>query len=614
MANTQLAAGKAYEGMQAYGAGHSDDAGATWDIVDISGIGDHGVFSVATMIDFRIYSTGNAKIWVPMDIPGAIQLTLQNTISDSDVRSLIIADYEGHLRLPDAGFVTIGNECIKYSSKIGTNELDITSAGRGTRGTTAALHSAGAAIYYVHKDVRLVYNQQATDTLTKPGTEPTGAAPVIDGATSTNTSFKWIGPFISIGQETRPMGWDPEFDDTLPLADFVSLNYDSALDMDDIRVKDALAANTYIKRNSLVQDLPTGIKAAASAITLDALTIPASLQLEHLLTNERGEESLLATYRSVDSGTGKTLTPGDQAYRYRLRFVNGTICGCETSDADQWEIGSGSEPDYFGMSFVLDEPSVITAIALRMKYQAGRTFTATMRILGFGDNGWPDATVVLGQSSSFTQADIATSYVTVVRSFTNPVRLDQGRYWAGGHISTTNGTAEIHVSSADAAYARGDLYAGDATIIPDPPADLWFRLYGTPSQADAPVGSANSLTIDNIILALDNATPARTPLVLLEAAAVDVYLLDATLENTTTGQSIDLNAIMQTTETLDIDFDARTVTHSATDLAGSSYPIAITAMDEDDPFRLDPGANTLKWTEVGVVSTSIRTRYRKPYL
>ena len=783
-----------YEGMQTDGIKHTADE-VTWISLFPSAPSPHNVSDAVQHLAFRVYTTGDAKVWVPMESLGGVKLTLASALrSGGSITNLILSDVEGNGRLSDRCALLIDSDLIICTKPDGYNDR-MTIVKMGARGTTAADHAVGAAVYLADLDVRLVFGHvpttDASSPLGKLVYEPDGLAPVIDGRLSTNETFYWKGPKFAFGSETRPMAWRLEQDDTIELFDRVTLDGSLANDLADITFKDAEAAGDYLEANTAVQHFPTGIEASAAAITLDATPIPASLSLEHLLTNERGAEELLSTYRSADAGTAKTLTPTAEAYRYRARVRNDTITGAEASGGSDLQITSTTPR---AQTFTLTEDSEIKGFAFKIKEHASAASDLSIDLYAVNDDDEEgvDTTVKLMPTQTVTVSDTTTSYATISKSLSTSVKLRAGGYafvfstsdangfylqtsdgsvYSGGEVRTGGQTSIAISADYDAevqsdgvldevgtTLAVGNITLGDVglraairfplTDLPDgadvtasvlrmyvtstnanaraifpynsdgqddPDADTaadmfaaciagsayvasnsyftnagsvdvtlgstantdienakalvgrfsvglrentetgtiggaiasiehateaepklvltytsstsaayttrlgqdtWFRVYGTPAQLDTPAGTGDVLSMDNFIFVLDDVTP-RTPFVAMQSSDQDCWLLDATLANTTTSQTVELLAIMQAAETLDIDWEARTITHSDDDLSDLSYMTALQSFDENDPFKFEPGSNSLSWTETGLsgsITLTCRTRYREPYL
>ena len=292
----------------------------------------------------------------------------------------------------------------------------------------------------------------------------------------------------------------------------------------------------------------------------------------------------------------------------------------------------------FAMRFPLTSlPSGLTVNAAALRYKISSVYgTGTgPNHYGYGvDNGQSDPDAETDASTFRGNCDDGNNYGAQV--------------WTSLGLMTAvlGGSAASDIQNAKAAVDRwavgtrelstshgpGSIYALDHATEPEPKLvitytppstaayttklgqDIWFRVFGTPTQSDTPTGTGGTLDLDDITYLLDNVTPG-TPYVSMDAAGVDVYLLNGELKNNTTGKSIDLVAALQAADTLDIDFAARTFTLNDDDLPDTSAPYVASGFNEDLPFTLEPGANQLQWTESGLQGTgiSIRTRYRDPY-
>lgn len=518
-----------YEGLF-YPSAISTDTAATWSKTS-------GTVARRT-IHFRVFVDGTAKIWVPMALAPGVSVEMARSVVASSLSPLTVANAEGTAQMPERGALVLhsatGSECLIYNSKRGTHQ--VVPSKRGARGTsTGSFDTSVVSGFVVDTDVRLMFDHEAPDDLFKPDFEPRAFAPAIDGVNSTNSEFRWIGPYLAPDAQSRPMAWRTELDDSVELSETVTLDGDPDNDLVDVTFKDAAATGAFLGRNTIVQHFPVGIE-SGSNITLDEATIAASLQLEHILTNERGEESIAATHRNADQSTGKTVTPADTAFRYRIRARNGNVVAIETADATsnlpQIEVLLATANA--GQTITLDESTVISTIGVRMKCGASRTFTATLVILGCDADGVPQHSELLAETSSFTNADVGTSFTNVYKSFTVPARLAAGTYFVGARFSAIGGSGELRMSGANAAYARGSAYhnSNSGTFVIDP-RDVWLRVYGEPAAPEVQTGSGDTADIDTIIVPLDDTTP-YTPLVVFEASDQDCYYLDAYLENIST--------------------------------------------------------------------------------
>ncbi|HXH24531.1 MAG TPA: hypothetical protein VNI78_04730 [Vicinamibacterales bacterium] len=559
---------------------------------------------------FRVRPGGNAKVWVPMLLPAAVRVTLAQALLDTDT-TMVVTDASS---LPPSGCLLIEDEAVIYSAIDG---LTLTLAKRGARQTTAAAHSAGVVAYLVDVDVVMVYGQRAANTLPKPWSwEPPEQRPIIDGVTSTNERLRWIGPYLAPNQLRRPLAWVPSYEDMtadgdpVPQAARISLDGRDLASGGDASLlwQDSRATGTYMKRNTVRQQFPTGIRVSANAITYDIPTVADTLALQHLLTNEWGEEKVVKTDYRQHQGTGRTITPDDEAFVYALRCTAAFVVGTSVpSTVLSRQLSSDSAAET-AQTFRLLADTTITAISLYLRRTTTFTGNKEFVIVATDQNGAPNQAAELSERIAVTSGDLTTSFQWVYKALTEPIRLPAGQY----AILALAGTVDVVVwgGSQSSIYAGGQRWQETANQFLAQNDDLLFRIQGFTSDPESTSETGDTLEVRNIDVLLDT---SRTPRVLM-ASSISTYYLDATLANTTTSQSVRLRAVLQPSETLSIDFDAGTVTHSSSDLARADYWVAIVDQDERDPFRLNPGANTLQWTEPGVTNTAVQLQWRDRFL
>lgn len=561
---------------------------------------------------FRVFTAGTARIWAPLLLPGGLQATLATDFHISD-GTISLTESVDHF--PERGCVLVENEAVIYSARSGRT---LTVAKRGARGTATAYHRQGASVYLVDADVRVVFGHADFSGLLKPQDfEPLDLAPVIHGGSSTNAYFVWQGPFVSPGSPSRPMAWVAEYEEQdsqgnpIPQASGVSLSMAPSTDDDVLVWKDAAAEGSYVKRNAIRQQFPTGIAQLGDAITLDPYAIPDSLRIEHLLTNEWGEENVVNTHRKADQGNNRTVAPSDEAYVYRIRVVRDLIVEVPAPSSPLDVALSNNSASETAQTFTLEQPATITGLALYLRKAAGLSANKQFQIIATDSSGVPVDTQALSEAVSVSDSDLLTGYQWVYKAFTTPISLPAGVYAIHAIAGTETNVRWARWSSS--VYAAGARWQESTNVYSRQNDDLAFRLLGS-SEATTTAETGQQLNLDHIRIKLDSVTP-RTPAVLFQSSDVNVYVLDdAVLENTTTGQKVTLRALLQTGDSLQLDFETLQVTNSDDDLSRPEHAVAVVQMDEGDPFRLDPGSNTLKWTDPGVSSTTVTTAFFARYL
>lgn len=517
-----------YEGLVVTAAHAPDSASnpGTW-VSFLALTNGHGVLDFQRGMAFRVFVSGTAKVWVPLALAPQPSLTLASSMTDS-TGSVIIAELEGYTRLPDRCAVIIGTECIivrKNMNEPGTMSV----LKRGARGTTAVEHVIGAPVYMADTDIRLICGWNDPNDLGKTIYEPEGLAPVIDGRVSTNESMKWIGPYFAFENETRPGAWRHEQDDTVDLADQVSLDGSVTNDKTIVTFKDQSPAGAYLSRNTMVQQFPVGVRNAASAITLDEAAINPALAIEHLLTN--GDEELVATHRSSDAGAGKTITPTDLAYRYRIRVRNETITGAEASGGADVPITSTAPK---AQTFTLDNDAEIKAFAFKIKESTGtppvNNLSIDLYAVNDDDDESVDTSVKLMPTQSVTPSDTTTSYATIVKALATTVKLSAGKY---AFVFTTSEASNGYSlqGSDGSVYSGGEARTGgQVTLSVDADYDVSINADGTSI-------SENPTTTHSVVLGATNRRAAfRFPLTSLPASAsVTSAVLKVKVATTTGG-------------------------------------------------------------------------------
>lgn len=576
---------------------------------------------------FRVYVNGNAKIWTPMLLEATVTRTLGMPLGmAAEMRFAESGATEG---LQENTAWLVEDEAVVARGKLGTDGYTV--AQRHVRGTAVLNHPAGVSATLLQNYVQLLFNDLRPNDLNPTGYEPADYAPCIDGITSTNSSMVWRGPFIN--SPTRPMIWRTILDSSVALSATTSMDADATNDETQITFKDAAPAGTYIARNMLEQRFAVPIKDGVSALTLDE-TIPPSLSVQHLFTNAGGDEAIGATHRSVDSGTGKTITTASLVYRERMRVLNEAIVGCETNDLTD---STGASVSGMGQLqvFQLDAPAAISAVAVRINWPSGvyaGSSTGAIRIYGATDYGVANGPVRPSWTNLYFDSgsiDIVTGYTTdVPRTVTvtpiNPIVLDAGRYAVGLVMltpSSIGGATRPSLSAAVTAFARGDGYynatGADGTDgiswTLDSNRDYWFRIYGTGTvQDDTPSGTGATCTVDNIIAALDT---TLCPKVIFESTDQAIVYVSPTITvqhpaGYGADNSVGIAAVMKVNGNLDIDWDAKTVTSDDVDLADPACPSVIVSIDELDPYRYEPGTNTVTYAESGQTGSGIDVRSR----
>ena len=118
----------------------------------------------------------------------------------------------------------------------------------------------------------------------------------------------------------------------------------------------------------------------------------------------------------------------------------------------------------------------------------------------------------------------------------------------------------------------------------------------------------NSLEAADCTITLDNTyTPTLTI-----GDEQENYLLDATIENQTTGESIQVTYTMATNEELEIDTDAKTVTDLEDDTS-QFQALELVGGARREWLRLLPGNNVLEWTQTGTNGVTVTVNWEERF-
>ena len=290
------------------------------------------------------------KVWVSIPFKPMLRATLaadMTAVAPANGGSIAISNANGLVGWPLKGFVLIGTECIYFGDRTDTEFLEIL---RGSRGTTAAIHTAGVYLYRVQHDIQVLSDYTAA-------TEPNGAdvdrKPVIDLAASTNLKHVYPGPLTAPGT-LRPGQFLPEYTNDNLLSPAISLLDSGAA----AAFRDTPPSAAAPQFNNLELYTPCGIKAAAGAIK-HGIAIEDILVLDALGLDMGGYESLLAAYNSLNDGAAVTITPAAVLSRLRYRANTVILTGNYAGTAFAAALLNGN---WTSQQFVLDNDSDILAI------------------------------------------------------------------------------------------------------------------------------------------------------------------------------------------------------------------------------------------------------------
>lgn len=576
-----------------------DVAEDAWDTATLQGAGK----VLNTLDDVRIVMEGeekyrwfdpvtsnaSSKAWINLQMRSRLTATLAVNINAA-VTTLSASNANGFFGWPSTGFFVIDNECIQYTARTATTLTIV----RGARNTTAAAHSSGATLYWVeHPFLDVIYDYaNATDPA-----PPDDRKPRISLPDSTNSLFVWNAGFIN-ASDRRSAAWQPLVTDDGPTSDWITLEEVGGL----LRFRDTTPTATKPNVNNLYLDAPAGIATSAGAISIDEI-IQANLRLNIYAIDLGGNEILVTSWDPDVNAvvTTHTATLANNAYRLRLNARNGVLTGSFTPTSAASLALSTSITDLDSLSFVCDQDDA-TVLGL-----AVRKFDGTVYIRMAAGGGQPH----LGKLESGTRYHIA-YYDNGGTTVFHVVTDDGGVPGAfnGDRLDTNDG-----VSIAGLVNVAGDALTGGRhywvsqgeVATRGTVASIRVLTDGySQAQVDAPVKTEEKIDLDNISVAWDS---TRTPKIVF-APEETLYLLNVRLKNDTTTDYIDLYFPMKLGQNVQIDCENRRVIDGET---GVDIPFIASPSNPSEWISLQPGNNTISYTETGVVATTLAWSFRSKY-
>lgn len=598
----------------------------------------------------------NTKVWANLAYPSRKTAILAADISSGDT-TFDVSNSTGFAGWPEnSAFCVIDTECISLINRTGTNAGTLT---RGMFGTSAASHSAGATVYFVaHPFIDLIYDKTSA-------TAPTTAdeqKPVLDLASSSNSLHVWPGPFFN-NNDLRTRAFQRALTEDGTVAQHIRA-YDSG---GALLFEDLLPTAGKPNYNNALIAFPVPVKAGTDVITTD-IVVGQSLIIQGFVLDLDGNESRLITQYYTTALTGQTYSTADPLKELRFNARIGVINGDVSTNnlrtfpnhAIPVQYVSDSPVTYVTtwshnyIRFVLEATTEIDGFILALNSDAnpnGSEFLAGL---------WADNGDQPGLQASSLNKDLSnpTDYFVApygatpslqVYLLSSPVTLLAGSYWLYLNEDprlTVYGSPYIYLPGYVTLSSVGALYNGHIQfgahqtrtspsvfygthILPleqGLSSTLEYHTYATidyyqhsnvtgitpvfgiisrtaEPQSDAPTATGNTAAIDNFQVQLDT---DRTPLVLVGPEET-MYLMQVRITNDTTGQYLDVFFPMTLGQSIEINC----ATHKITDLE-TNQPImfALTASDWEEWIRLDPGNNTIRYTEVGVVSTTLASTWR----
>jgi hypothetical protein len=568
--------------------------------VFVDGKGIAGLVGVDRYLD-PAGDDATTKVWCNIAFSPARTATIAAAMTDAapaNAGTITVDNAGGLAGWPESGFLLADDEVIYYASRTDTAFVNIT---RACRNTTAAAHSDAITVYWVEHDIQILYDYQSAAN--PPAS--TDTMPVISLSGSTNAAHVYPGPFVS-SATARTGQFLPTYRETNDLAPYLSMQDTGSV----LNFIDSPAEAGKPQANNIELYTPCGVDTAGSPLTLD-VTVPSNMLFRAYGSDEEGNESLLAEWNPDTDGDAEVLTPAAVLTRMRYEAVVRTVTASIASGgtpANASIFGStASYADYVGQEFKLAATTTIYSVIVRLKKSAGSPTGSpdlSIRNAASGGAGWDDAKV--SETVAISLAGITTSFADYLIALTNPITLPAGTYTLTIHGGMTAGnlywdqTNYRRYSPASSwEYPEG----GATGYIEQPDISRYFYILGDGSvtQDEVPTNT------DAVVITDDHTYVWDTPPYVKAQASEAVYAFNATLGNTTTGQTLTIHGITAANYPVTIDCANKRVTAGSLAL---SLPYWVEASDEREWLYLESGSNALVYTEADIGQLNIVTNWR----
>ncbi len=154
-------------------------------------------------------NTSATKVWIIVDLPAKMETKLGAVIpANGSINEIIIQPTKTNddilRKMPTAGIVEIDNEIFTYNA-IDLVQRKLYGVTRAQKGTTAAVHLAGATVKLIPRDIWLVYGNQLADEPEQDNTYK----PLFNLTTSSNTQWIYPGDGFWASSGLRTGAWNP---------------------------------------------------------------------------------------------------------------------------------------------------------------------------------------------------------------------------------------------------------------------------------------------------------------------------------------------------------------------------------------------------------------------
>ena len=559
--------------------------------------------------------TTTTSIWCSIAFQPAITATvaaMASGASPANGGSISVTNPEGTSGFPEEGVILVDNEAIYYRSKSPTSFDNIR---RGWNATTAAAHSANATAYWVEHEIVMLTNYISAD----PGMSSSDRKPMLDLAASRNNRHVYgtTDGFISPGT-LRPGQWLRELRGQGAAAAVSRLSQSAGI----VTVEDALPQAGAPNFDSLSLYTPCFASTNVTGVALD-YEIDHDMLLEIYGADAEGFEALLLRRDVRGEATGlsfyfgapayannKVITPLDLLSRLTLQGRSYRITGNYPDAAVAYEIGVLNS-DAQAQSFGLSEDQRIDAFRVKISRAvggAGALNAHLYKLTASGPSGGPPPSDLFASIAAGSIPTVATQ----VSLFLSISPTDIYRRLAGNYaliLSRSGG------SVGDlAGYARQyfSMYSGGSEWVQGPGGPAWTEVPNTDfnfiacgveaePQGDAALGLGTTVRWRNVRVDL---SPSYTPLV-VRGSPQALYLMSGRLDNLTTGQFLTFAIPLVNVAEIAVAEFRTHIIRSVWNTIGRSRAFGLTPDDISDWLHLEPGANSMRYTEANIGSGRI---------
>lgn len=543
-------------------------------------------------------NSATTKIWATPYMPAMRDAHLLNAITNvSPATGSELLVQRGETALwPDKGYFVIETtgEVVSYDGIAQTNAdgyAAFQNIKRGQRGTTAAAASAGDHLLWLPHRYEIIYGHTGAAA---PEARP-DRKPLLDLASSTltNTRHEWIN-FYDDTYPDRPGGWRRVLEARDTDSGLVFLPGGSPAANIDFEYNWTSVPTSKNNQNVVRRSIPVGTDGTSGHLAFSR-TIDQTMMLVPLGTASDSVERQIGTSPLLGPLTVATFSAGAGSKLYEVALYAKTQIARSITEVPSAPLPTGalefrqvaginaSGALYQAITNDADEPIIVTAVYAMFSEPTTPVRACTLRVLADNGSGAPNTGVVLWGPLTIAAGSI-----------------NAAGQWLGG---TPNQFVilpgqTVHLELSTSGTGSNVVWWGNG-------AELAYRIAGIgPVDEQAHATHGHKVTLDNAVIKLDS---TATPYFAMSAEA-DLYWLNGTLTNNTTGQSIRFSIFTALVDQIEVNVGAGTVRNLTTGEEGLVH--RITPSDPSRWLTLAPGNNTLQWDETGVVRVDVASAFR----